>query len=327
MLLKYPTLDALRQSLDQQLIPPPVSQTAVKAAFDDQDQLWVDTTASLNRTVQGELRKLGVQLPRSCSIDLKKHDSWNALAESQRYLLFEDLATFRLALTGKAVPREISQAPVTAGFDGQDRLWVETPPTLGQAALRDLRKLGVRHGPNCDAQMLAEVTCWPELLPLVPDPNSTEHLEQTPVLFDLATGDRLAHLASEILRLGNDRQTFRWVEDLSQEGSESSRALLRVVGPPYYSLLRAIDRQPAAERALAAELPPLTGGARQGEFGSQGGELAPVAFVERAPRVWVELGYTHPLIEQIKLPPGKMLLVRPPRMWTLLEEAPFRDIY
>ncbi len=32
-------------------------------------------------------------------------------------------------------------------------------------------------------------------------------------------------------------------------------------------------------------------------------------------------------MDQIKLPPGRMLLVRPPRLWTFLEEAPFRDIY
>lgn len=157
----------------------------------------------------------------------------------------------RIALTGKAVPKEISQAPIVAGFDEQDRLWIETPPGLGQAALSELRKLGARHGPRCDAQMLAEVSCWLELLPLVPDPNSAEHLEQTPVLFDLSSGERLAHLASEILRLGNDRQTFRWVEE-QQDGDEaSSRALLRVVGPPYYSLLRAIDRHGHEESPIA----------------------------------------------------------------------------
>lgn len=301
MLLKFPNLETLRQVLVKKIVPPAVAQTAIMAALDEQDQVWVDTPAALNRTAQAELRKFSVQLPRSCSLKLESYQSWTELADSQRYLLFDDLQTFRLALTGKCIPREISQGPVTAGFDDHDRLWIEKPAGLGQSASRELRKLGVGHGPCCDAQLLAEVTCWPELLPLVADPNSTEHLEQTPVLFDLPTGDRLAHLASEILRLGNDRQTFRWVEEQDTAGTESSRALLRVVGPPYYSLLRAIDRHGQAE--------------------------APIAFVERAPRVWIELGYTHPLIDQIKLPPGKMLLVRPPRLWSMLEEAPFRDIY
>jgi hypothetical protein len=305
MLLKFPNLETLRQAITRQAVPSPVVPTAVQAAFDDQDQVWVETPAAFNRAAQGELRKLSVQLPKNCSLKLKSYSSWTELAQSQRYLRFDDLQTFRLALTSKAVPREVSQTPITAGFDDQDRLWIETPANVGYTTMRELRKLGAHHGPRCEAKVLAGVTCWPELLPLVADPNSTEHLEQTPVLFDLPTGERLAHLASEILRLGNDRQTFRWVEE-EGETEDSTRGLLRVVGPPYYSLLRAIDRHPNA---------------------SSDGEAAPVAFIERAPRVWVELGYTHPLIDQIKLPPGKVLLVRPPRLWTLLEDAPFRDIY
>ena len=58
-----------------------------------------------------------------------------------------------------------------------------------------------------------------------------------------------------------------------------------------------------------------------------GGPNAPVAFVELSPRVWVELGYTHPMIGQIKPPVGRLLLLRPPRQWELLEEAPFREVY
>src|SRR5205085_7727617 len=112
-------------------------------------------------------------------------------------------------------------------------------------------------------------------------------------------GKELSRLVIEILRLGNDRQGFRWLEGMGSE--ESPRALLRVVGPPFYTLLRAMDRI--------------------------GGAKAPVAFLERSPRVWVELGYSHPLIGQIKAPSGKILLIRPPRMWTLLEDAPYRDVY
>lgn len=307
MLVKFPNLETLRQSLDRQIVPPAIAQTALTAALDDQDQVWIETPATLSRAIQAELRKFSVQLPRSCSVQLRPYASWTELADSRRYLVFDDLQTFRLALTGKAIPKEISQASVKAGFDDQDHLWIETPAGLGQTSLRELRKLGVRHGPLCGAKLLAQVTCWPELLPLIADPNSTEHLEQTPVLFDLATGQQLAHLAGEILRLGNDRQTFRWVEEQKSEGDGSSRGLLRVVGPPYYSLLRAIDK----------DEPP----------GLSRRSSPPVAFVERATRVWVELGYTHPLIDQIKPPPGRMLLVRPPRLWTLLEDSPFRDIY
>src|SRR5205085_408102 len=95
---------------------------------------------------------------------------------------------------------------------------------------------------------------------------------------------------------------YRWLEEVGARKGEEARALLRVVGPPYYSLLRALDPQ---------------------------GPDATRAFVEKVvgSRVWVELGYTHPLVEQIKAPPGQMLLLRPPRQWTFLPEGPFRDVY
>jgi cellulose synthase operon protein C len=299
MLLKFPNLDVLRQCLSKKIVPPALSQTAVTAGFDDQDQLWVDTAAALNRTVLADLRKLNVQAPRSCSIKLPLSlPTWDDLANAQRYLLFPDLKTFNQALTNGSVPVGVSQAPALAGFDDQDRLWIETPAALPQASIKHLRKFGVLTAPRSEAGLMVQVACWLELTPLAPDPASTEHLEQTPVLFDLPTGERLAQLVSEILRLGNDRQTYRWVEDGCEE---SSRGLLRVVGPPYYSLLRAIDRH--------------------------GDSLAPVAFAERAPRVWVELGYAHPLVEHIKPTAGQMLLIRPPRQWTVIEETPFRDVY
>jgi hypothetical protein len=214
-------------------------------------------------------------------------------------LKFPDLNTLRLALITGGVPVAMSQAGAVAGFD-QDQCWVETSASLGRTNQAELKKLGVQFPRNWGSALeKTEVSCWAEILPLEHDRTAVERLEQTPVLFDLANGEELARLVIEVLRLGNDRQGFRWLEGI--DGEASPRALLRVVGPPFYSLLRAMDRI--------------------------GGPLAPVAFLERTPRVWVELGYSHPLIGQIKAPPGKLLLIRPPRMWTLLEDAQYRDVY
>src|SRR4051812_47711618 len=100
-----------------------------------------------------------------------------------------------------------------------------------------------------------------------------------------------------MLRLGNDRQSFRWV---AGDGEDHPRVLLRVIGPPYYTLLRALEHPGAA-------------GVR--------------AYVEQAPRVWVEVGYSHPLAGQIKVADGQILLVRPPRDWSFVADAPYRDVY
>jgi hypothetical protein len=214
-------------------------------------------------------------------------------------LKFPDLATLRLALTSGAVPPAVSQTEAVAGFAEPEQLWVETPASLSRAAQNELKRIGVQVCRTSGATLATEVGSWLELLPLQGDPDPLLGLEQAPVLFDLADGEQLAHLATEMLRLGNDRQSFRALEEGSKGGS--SRALLRVVGPPYYSLLRAIDRR------------------------NQPG--APVAYRERTAGVWVEVGFTHPLAEKIKPPKGKLLLLRPPRQWTVIDDAPFRDVY
>ena len=103
-----------------------------------------------------------------------------------------------------------------------------------------------------------------------------------------------------MLRLGNDRQGFRW---LAADDGDDERVLLRVIGPPYYTLLRALDQTAAAPRATVR------------------------AYLEQAPRVWVEIGHTHPLAAQIRVADGQLLLIRAPRDWLYLADAPFQDVY
>jgi hypothetical protein len=211
-------------------------------------------------------------------------------------LKFPDLDTLKLVLINGAVPPSVSLAPATAGFDEQRHLWLEPSVTPARKAQDELKKYNVLIGKRSGTALSARISCWLEMLPLVRESEFVAPPEQTPVLFDLPSGEQLTRLATEILRLGNDRQSYRWLD----EKDGSSRALLRVIGPPYYSLLRALDSQ---------------------------GPQAPRAFVERAARVWVQLGYTHPFVERIKPPEKQILLLRPPRQWTYLPEQSYRDIY
>ena len=116
-----------------------------------------------------------------------------------------------------------------------------------------------------------------------------------PVFFEIPDG-QVADFVGEMLRLGVDRQSFRWLES-----GGSPVALLRVVGPPYFSLLRAIDR---ADRSVG-----------------------PIAYVEQAPRVLVEFGHRHPFADRITPVSGRIVMMRAPRDWRFAEEGPFRDIY
>lgn len=209
-------------------------------------------------------------------------------------LQFPDLDTLRLALTSGAVPAGVSLALTAAGFDEQGQVWLQPSVTPGRAALAELRRLRVQTPRSSAVPLTEHFSCWLQAFPLAPEGGRTLPPEQAPVLFGLSA-DQFAAVATEILRLGNDRQSFRYLE-----GKDGDRVLLRVVGPPYYTLLRALDRD---------------------------GDDAPVAYVECAPRAWIQVGHTHPFAPRVKVPDGKVLLLRPPRDWTFLPDAPFREIY
>src|SRR5262245_591067 len=217
-------------------------------------------------------------------------------------LKFPAIDKLLLSIIDGAVPAAVSQTAASAGLDDEGGVWIDTPASLSKNSQAELRRLGVQALKRSGGVALRKVSCWLEMLPLRREGEHLAPPEQSAVLFDLPGGQELARMAIEVLRLGNDRQSYRWLEETAGKNGEKVRVLLRVVGPPYYSLLRALAPQ---------------------------GPDATRAFVEKSvgSRVWVELGYTHPLIRQIKAPPGQMLLLRPPRQWTYLPEGLFRDIY
>jgi hypothetical protein len=215
-------------------------------------------------------------------------------------LQFPDLDTFRLALTNGLVPADVLPTEVQVAFTADGRLSVETDLKLPRKAVQDLARIGV----TAEKRHTGEpkpLSCWPQVLPTTPDRQPPRLSSQAPVLFELESSADLPTLVGEMLRLGNDRQSVRWLA--APDGQSADRVLLRVVGPPYYTLLRALDRS---------------------AHGTSGGVRA---YLEQAPRVWVEIGHTHPFADRIQPAEGQVLLVRPDRDWTYLPEAPYRDVY
>lgn len=211
------------------------------------------------------------------------------------------------ALTAGLIPE--SAATSLAQYDEVDegRVLVNLNATLERAALKSLGALGVRKRRVSVKNLTRSASCWPEMLPLVPsEPTASD---KTAVLFDIPAGDAVSDVVGEILRLGNDRQSYRVLGS-----GDDTRMLLRVVGPPYYSLLRAFDR------SLSDGAEPQSEDQRQSKTGVK-------AFVEQAPRVWVEIGATHPLAARIKPASRSMLLISRSRPWESVPEAPFKDIY
>lgn len=303
MILKFPDLQSFHTFLADRAVSPHSLAGTVRAGFDEKNSLWVESPIQLSRAQQTLLRNLKVESGSTCPIELNlSAPSWNQLKDARQLLLFPTADLFRLALSQPILPHSITQLPVNACKDEQGRFWVEQSPLALGHALNELLALGVKMIDQPQTIQLQPLTCWLQLIDLEPDPKGMITNEQTPVLFQITGAGFLAQLSGEILRLGNDRQMYRWMESPDLKSSADGMALLRVIGPPYYSLLSALDR-PAE------------------------GNPASVAYTEQAPRVWVQLGFRHRLARQIRIDPGQILLLRAPDVWQLLPEAPWRDLY
>ena len=112
--------------------------------------------------------------------------------------------------------------------------------------------------------------------------------EPAPVaLLCLSSPGELLDVAGEMIRLGCDRQRYQLGEQV----------LLMVDSPPYYTLLRALD----PDATMAAYRP--TG----------------------RPRVWIELGYEHPLADRISAPDDVVVLVTADG-WRVLPDGPWEEV-
>lgn len=215
-------------------------------------------------------------------------------------LCFPDLDTLRLAVTSAAVLPEVTGTAADVVLADDGRVFLDTSAKLPKKAAGELAKLGVTQSKSLPGKPL-RVSCWLQVVPVQKNPAPPQPTPQQVVLFELPSAKDLPGMVAEMLRLGNDRQSFRWVA--SAADAADRRVLLRVIGPPYYTLLRAID-------AITV------------------GKGEPVrAYTEQAPRVWVELGYSHPFADRVAPPADTMLLVRHPREWAFLPEQPFQDVY
>ena len=208
---------------------------------------------------------------------------------------FPNLETLQLALSSGVVPKELAAQGADVRYDEDGRVLVAVDGVT-RATAKELKQLGVKGRRAKKDSKTVTVSCWPQILPLQADSNRLPEDDKTPVLFDLPDDGLLAEVVNEVLRLGNDRQAYRAIQ-----ANGDDRILLRVVGPPYYSLLRALERDGRAE--------------------------SPRAFVEQNDRVWVQVGYRHPLADKFHPPPGQVLLIAAPNEWRFVEEARFREIY
>jgi hypothetical protein len=210
---------------------------------------------------------------------------------------FPRLETLSLAIAGGHIPATTVSAPCRASFGPNGAVAVEASFKLAKGRKAELFALGVMESDH-HLGVFEELTCWLQAFSLQPVAGPPQISQQAPILFELPDAAVMAEIVQEILRLGNDRQSFRAVAGANGE----TRILLRVIGPPYYTLLRATERFEGNEQPIRA-------------------------YVEPSPRVWVEIGYKHPFASRITLAENRVLFLSAPRSWDAVPDAPFRDIY
>lgn len=220
------------------------------------------------------------------------------------YLYFPSLDVLKLVLQSQALPGSMQVSPCTAIITAKQDLFVENSQPLSADGLAALKAFGVNVVENVEPTTdqpceIINASCWFQLLPLQKCQTDDHDLPKT-IIFRTGSPEKFTALASEMLRLGNDRIGYRQVET---ETAEESYTLIRVIEPPYYTLIDVLDAtQAGAGRDVAA-------------------------YREQAPRVWVRMGYQHPLAGRIDPPVGCLLIVDPPHEFHFVEEAAFLDIY
>ncbi len=201
-------------------------------------------------------------------------------------LQFRDNEALHVIVTSGLCAQDIlgRGAQIARRADGSVVLAPEAP--LSPAQLRTLREVGV----VVDAELPAGahvVQCWAEAIAVTP-----VRAPAIPSLVLLVTerARELVDLAAELVRLGCDRLELAVADTLG---------VLRVVDPPTYTIVRALDH----EAGLRAFVPDPAG----------------------QDAVWTELGFLHPIADRLSAAPGTLLLIGSDR-WRILHEPRWRGL-
>lgn len=212
--------------------------------------------------------------------------------------VFPSEEALRTALSIGLIPAADRESSARLVRDATGQILIAPVPTPTDELCRRLKAAGI-----ATAETLRDdgevVDHWLQAIPLIRQRTWPVPDDQTPVLFDCPDRATAGEFVIEVLRLGNDRQSFRILTADHQRKQKHERVMLRVIGPPYYSLLRALETNTGAGIH---------------------------AHIERAPGIWIEAGWDHPLVGQIQTSQDSLLLLQPARHWKRVAAAAFHDV-
>lgn len=212
-------------------------------------------------------------------------------------LVFADMASLRAALDSGLVPATMQAQGLAWARDEQGQVWIEPSAKLGNAERDKLVAAGVvqkRNKPDAVGEARA-AACWGEILATQASGEPVPPLGE--VLFVSEGDEGFLRLSGELIRLGCEEQRLAFYVD--PQGPRLN--LCRVVDPPYYAVLRALD----PDDPLRAYAPTRLGG-----------------------RVMVELGHRHPTADRYAAEPGQLVLVSGGlQAWRRVPDGPWIDLH
>ena len=218
-------------------------------------------------------------------------------------LVFADSPSLRAALDSGLVPPGVQAKPLRFVRDDQGQLWAEPAGKLSRAeqAALETAGVGLRRIKLETIGAVREGGCWGEILPALPSEEPVPPLGE--VLFVSEGDEGFLRLSGELIRLGCEDQRLAFFVDAAGQ----RRNLCRVIDPPYYAVLRALD----VDDPLRAFSPTRLGG-----------------------RVLVELGHRHLLADRFSAEPGQLVLVpgqadlrAEPEPWLRVPDGPWLDLH
>ncbi|MGE0870836.1 MAG: hypothetical protein AB7P03_19875 [Kofleriaceae bacterium] len=184
-------------------------------------------------------------------------------------LEFRNSEALQVVLRSALCPADVVCGPARVALRADGGMVLAPDAPLPRSSLAKLRDAGI----PTDAALpntARAIQCWAEAIAPVARP-----VTASPSLVMFVTqASKLVDVAAELVRLGCDRQELLIAGDVG---------VLRVVDPPTYTVIRAIDR----EDGLAVFVPD------------------PI----QQEAVWCELGAHHPLADQLRPASGNMLLI------------------
>ncbi len=204
---------------------------------------------------------------------------------------FKNQNELLIALNSEMIPMAVQEMPVKYRRNNKGVINVLTDQSFKRAQINELKKAGLTCLGKQDAKLFQSVNHWAEIIQ--PIALASEVDCSATVLFLIADAKNLYSLAGELLRLGCDRQSFCFLSN--------SQAMLRAIQPPYYSVMKALDKINGLGAYLAS----------------------PVGQDE----LWTELGYEHALTQHIKIPEQSLGLISANGDWQYLPNGKWISIY